>query len=337
MNSKRLMKGLVYLLAMVMVFSLTACGNQPATGDTPPPAPSETEKSDTPATSPPADSPAPEPQPEQADNQFWANLEPQVIYDENEIKLTLEVVPDKPARTYQVTAVNGTDKTISLELGPVIVDGVEIQMGLINPETQIWDRYINPGETQVSEVTMQNLINLQGFNLYKDSGLGNIGDFDITIVLKDDSLELLADPKVVSVQTDRGLIKPDLSIVTKNLLVDKEGIKLYLVKTTAGEDYHDFLFFYENTHDKMVSGQSVVLQADGVEYGSGPSGMYFEMAPQSKGFYQFYDDDYYDAGVTDPKNFEAKFKFSDFETLNFETDLVSFQLDKFPPIMETNQ
>lgn len=152
-------------------------------------------------------------------NLFFSNLEPQVIYDENNIKITLEVAPDREDRTYYVTAVNGLDKDISVRLGPIVVDGITIRMSLMNVnETGL--QYLPAGATGVSEISLINIVDSLFSNHYKDSGLGNIGDFDVKIVINDDMSNILFEPKIVTVKTDRGPIKPDTSLITKNMLLD---------------------------------------------------------------------------------------------------------------------
>lgn len=265
-------------------------------------------------------------------NLFFSNLEPQVIYDENNIKITLEVAPDREDRTYYVTAVNGLDKDISVRLGPIVVDGITIRMSLMNVnETGL--QYLPAGATGVSEISLINIVDSLFSNHYKDSGLGNIGDFDVKIVINDDMSNILFEPKIVTVKTDRGPIKPDTSLITKNMLLDREGIKLYLI--TAADYYEEnygFLYYYENSHDKDVDLESIGYKADGVEFEEPKGTMFFTMPANSKGFYEGPVKGYSKVGITDPKNFEIKFKFTDYEELSFETDFINFNLDKFPAV-----
>lgn len=60
--------------------------------------------------------------------------------------------------------------------------------------------------------------------------------------------------------------------------------------------------------------------------------MFFTMPTNSKGFYEGPVKGYSKVGITDPKNFEIKFKFTDYEELSFETDFINFNLDKFPAV-----
>lgn len=335
MKNMRKKAMILVLLAIVLTFSLSACGNSPKPIEKPDkPAsatkvPENTEESKLEATKPSSQT-----QEVAVDNQLFANLAPQVIYDENNIKVSVEVAPEKQPRTYQVTVVNGTDKTISFSLGGIMVEGIIIRMSLVDPKTDIMIRDIEAGKTMVGVISLQNLQDSFFANHYKDSGLGNLGDFETMVVIKDDALTLLFEPKVVSVKTDRGPTKPDLSLVTKNLMLDQEGIKLYLVQSFASEFDYRFVFFYENPHDVDVAMQSTVEKADGVEISTGPAGMYFEMPAKSKGFYEHITTKHIKAGVLEPKNFEAKLLFTDYNALNFETDFVSFNMDKFPPIKE---
>lgn len=261
---------------------------------------------------------------------FFSNLETQVIYDENNVKITLEVAPDREDRTYYVTAVNGLDKEISVKLGPIFVDGITIRMGLLNVnETGV--QYLPAGATGVSEISLVNTQDSFLSNHYKDSGLGNIGDFDLKIVINDDMSNILFEPKTVTVKTDRGPIKPDISLITKNILIDREGIKLYLINAVDYyEENHFFVYYYENSHDKDVDLESIGYKADGVEFEELKGTMFFTMPAKSKGFYEGSVKGYKKIGVTDPKNFEITFKFTDYEDLSFETDFINFNLDKFP-------
>jgi hypothetical protein len=335
MKSKRTIRAMLFLLVIVIVFGLSACGNQGTSNDNTEVPTSEPEKADN-SEEPKAEDTKPNPTTNKIpeEDQFFANLEPQVIYDENNVKITLEVAPDKQVRTYQVTIENGMDKTIEVKLNYFVVEGVRVRMSLVGKTSQIWIKHISPGETVVTEVSLTNLEDLHEYNLYKDSGLGNLGDFETTITLVDDELNQLTEPKVVSIKTERGPTKPDLSVVTKNMLVDQEGIKLSLTRVFTNEMNYRFIFFYENPHENAVDMQSTTVNADGLVIHEGTMGMFFSMPPKSKGFYQHVSSKFLDAGVTELKNVEAKFKFTDYQGLEFETDLIPFNLDQFPPIKE---
>lgn len=305
MHNNRVMKAVsVMLLTVLLLVGSAACGsaapgenNNTASGD------SRTEQ--------PADAANPadnstDSVPAGSTNDFLSNLQPQVLYDKNGINVTLDEFPEKSPLAYRVTTVNGSDAPIIVRLGPWNAGGVSIIQKLVNPDSKIANDTIAPGTTGTALVQFGTLSDYFEVLPYREHGLGSIGDFKTDVIILNDMMSETDRATDVLVTTARGPQTPDLAPVTKNLLIDEGGVKLYLVEARDNETSFAFTFFYENTLSEPLVIESAGMKWDGTEY---DTKLYNTLLPGIQGFFSHSasGSQLADQGITDPQTVEISF------------------------------
>lgn len=341
-NKDQIRKIRFSLILCLLVFALTACstnGGSQASRTNSPSGPSAasggtTKPDGTDAVSVTTTAKAAQATTAALKNQFLPAIEPQALYDQDKIKVTLDVFPGMNKQTYRVTAVNESDQAILISLDPFTVDDISLPVVLVKNGIGSTNAHLNAGETGIYSVRFGTVTDGSEKNYYQRFGFGELGDFSTRLRIKDDLNKDIVQTQEVTIKTDRGVVPPKTETVTKNLLLDEGGIKLYLAggEHDIGFNVIELVFYYENTLDSKVNITSTSMLWDGKEH---DTKLYNSLTAGKKGFFE-HDidvDDLAEANIRDPKKLEIAFDFldtADSMKKIIQTDPIDLKLEQFP-------